>query len=63
MIQLIDEHRREPADLCRRFRVQRPDLFGSAVKGTFRPDDSEIIWSIVHNDLPLLEQQLETALT
>lgn len=42
MIPLIDEHRRELADLCRRFCVQRLDLFGSAVKGTFRPDDSDL---------------------
>lgn len=25
--------------------------------------NNQIIWSIVHNDLPLLEQQLETVLT
>lgn len=42
MTPLIDEYRLQLADLCRRFGVQRLDLFGSAARGTFRPDHSDL---------------------
>lgn len=35
MIALIEQHRAELEEMCRRFRVERLDLFGSAAKGNF----------------------------
>jgi predicted nucleotidyltransferase len=34
MLPLIEAHRIEIADLCRRFHVARLELFGSAARGT-----------------------------
>jgi uncharacterized protein with HEPN domain/predicted nucleotidyltransferase len=48
---LIEQHRKELTELCRRFRVQRLDLFGSAAIGTFKPDSSDLDF-IVRFDLP-----------
>ena len=42
MISLIEEHREALDDLCRRFRVQRLDIFGSAVEGGFDPKTSDL---------------------
>ncbi len=35
MVRVIDEHRKELADLCRRHYVKRLDVFGSAATGDF----------------------------
>lgn len=43
MIPLIESHRAEIAELCRRFRVRRLDVFGSAARGTdFDPTRSDV---------------------
>ena len=42
MIALVQQKQREVADLCRRFQVERLDLFGSAAIGDFRPDSSDL---------------------
>jgi len=42
MIALVERHRAELAALCRRHRVQRLDLFGSAARGTFHKDTSDL---------------------
>lgn len=42
MIPLIEERREELAALCRRYRVRRLDLFGSAATDRFRPEASDI---------------------
>ena len=39
---LVDERRRELAELCRRHRVQRLELFGSAAAGRFEPGRSDL---------------------
>ncbi len=39
---IIEVHSEEVADLCRRFHVQRLDLFGSAATGRFDPDTSDL---------------------
>ena len=41
MIGDIASHREELRALCRRFRVRRLDLFGSAVHGDFNPECSD----------------------
>jgi hypothetical protein len=43
MLPLIEAHRPEIAELCRRFHVRRLDVFGSAARGTdFDPVRSDI---------------------
>jgi predicted nucleotidyltransferase len=42
MIALIEQHRTELADICRRFHVQTLELFGSAADGTFDPACSDL---------------------
>jgi uncharacterized protein len=42
MINEIELHRAELHELCRRFHVRRLDLFGSASRGDFDPERSDI---------------------
>lgn len=42
MIDLIEQNRTAIADLCRKFRVQRLDVFGSATSSRFDPARSDI---------------------
>jgi uncharacterized protein len=42
MIALIERRRAELAELCRRYRVKRLDLFGSAARGAFHHDSSDL---------------------
>lgn len=39
---LIEKHLAELAELCRRFRVRRLDVFGSATGGAFDPSRSDL---------------------
>ena len=49
---LIDHHRREIAGLCRRFRVRRLELFGSAVSECFDPRRSGVDFLVEFQPLP-----------
>ena len=42
MIDLINQHQRLLAELCRRFGVRRLELFGSAAKDHFDPELSDL---------------------
>ena len=42
MIEKIASHRKELQQLCRRFHVRRLDLFGSAARGDFDPERSDV---------------------
>ena len=42
MVSEIELHQEELRALCRRFQVQRLDLFGSAARGDFDPEHSDI---------------------
>jgi len=42
MVAEVQDHKQEIAELCRRFKVRRLDLFGSAAKGGFRPLSSDL---------------------
>src|SRR5450755_4200680 len=42
MIELIENHRAELVDLCRRHRVKSLELFGSAADGAFDPARSDL---------------------
>ncbi len=42
MIDLIEQNQQQIADLCRRYRVKKLDLFGSASSGEFDPARSDV---------------------
>jgi predicted nucleotidyltransferase len=42
MIDLINHHRGELEELCRRYRVKTLELFGSAADGTWDPGTSDL---------------------
>jgi len=42
MIELIEQHRREIEELCRKYEVKRLELFGSAARGDFVPGKSDL---------------------
>src|SRR5512136_2034969 len=42
MIPILDEKRDAIAALCRRFRVSRLEVFGSAAEGEFDPERSDV---------------------
>jgi predicted nucleotidyltransferase len=42
MIELIQRNRRELEELCRRYRVETLEVFGSASDGTFDPARSDL---------------------
>ena len=42
MTTLVAQHRAELEALCRRYRVRRLELFGSAATGQDRPDESDL---------------------
>ena len=50
MIALIEQHRAALADLCRRFKVGRLDLFGSAARGAFDPQRSDLDFLVTLDD-------------
>ena len=42
VIALVEQKKREIAALCRRFDVEKLDLFSSAATGAFRPSESDL---------------------
>jgi len=50
MIALIEQHRPALAALCRRFKVRRLDLFGSAARGSFDPKSSDLDFLVSLDD-------------
>ena len=42
MIELVEQKRRELFELCRKFQVERLDLFGSAAAGSFQSQSSDL---------------------
>jgi uncharacterized protein len=52
MISLIDSKRRELEDLCRRYKVQSLQLFGSAARGDFRSETSDLDFLVEYLDVP-----------
>ena len=50
MIALIEQHRAALAELCRRFKVRRLDLFGSAAQDTFDPQASDLDFLVSLDD-------------
>ena len=42
MIELIEQHRAELEELCRRYHVKTLEVFGSAADGTWDPERSDL---------------------
>jgi predicted nucleotidyltransferase len=51
MLPLIEQHRAEIEALCRNYRVTRLELFGSAARGEFDPDRSDLDFFVDFEDL------------
>jgi len=52
MTNLIELHRNEVALLCRRAGAMRLDVFGSAARDDFDPEDSDLDFLVEFDDLP-----------
>ncbi len=50
MIRLIEEKRAEIEAICRRYRVKRLEVFGSAATGTFDPQRSDVDFLVEFED-------------
>ncbi len=50
VIALIEQNRDALTRLCRQFRVERLELFGSAAKGNFQPDSSDVDFLVTFAD-------------
>ena len=48
IIALITEHADEIAELCRRYQVQKLDVFGSAANGEFDPESSDVDFLVTY---------------
>lgn len=53
MVDLIESKRHELAELCRRYRVRRLDLFGSAARGGFDPARSDLDFLVAFEGLTI----------
>ncbi len=42
MLTVVEVHRPQIEALCRKYQVMRLELFGSAARGDFRPDQSDL---------------------
>ena len=52
IIPSVARRKRQIRNLCRRHHVKRLDVFGSAVNGDFRPDESDIDFLVQFDDSP-----------
>jgi predicted nucleotidyltransferase len=52
MTHVLESHRQELADLCRQYRVRRLDVFGSAARGDFDEEASDIDLLVEFDDMP-----------
>jgi uncharacterized protein len=51
MIPLIEQHRPQIEELCRKYHVTRLELFGSAARGDFDPETSDFDFFVEFEDL------------
>lgn len=52
IIPLVANRKQQITNLCQRHHVKRLDVFGSAVNGDFRPDESDIDFLVQFDDSP-----------
>lgn len=55
MLDLIENHRAEIEDLCRRHHVAKLEVFGSAVTGEFKPETSDLDFLVEFGPIPSRE--------
>ena len=51
MTRVLEDQRRELADLCREYRVRRLDVFGSAARGDFDEESSDVDLLVEFGDM------------
>lgn len=51
MIPLIEQYRPQLEQLCRKYRLRRLNLFGSAARGDFKDDSSDLDFAVEFIDL------------
>ena len=52
MTQVLERHRQELIDLCRRYRVHRLDVFGSATRSNFDEEPGDVDLLVQFEDMP-----------
>lgn len=52
MTELLDTHRQQVAELCRQVGACRLDVFGSAARGDFNPESSDLDFLVELEALP-----------
>ena len=52
MTHLLEGHRQELADLCRKYCVRRLDVFGSAARSDFDEESSDVDLLVEFEDMP-----------
>ena len=52
MTEVLDTHRQQVAELCRQVGARRLDLFGSAARGDFDPESSDLDFLVELEALP-----------
>jgi predicted nucleotidyltransferase len=51
MTHVLEGHRSELVDLCRKYRVRRLDVFGSAARSDFNEDSSDVDLLVEFDDM------------
>jgi uncharacterized protein len=52
MTRVLEGHRPELVELCRKYRVRRLDVFGSAARGDFNEHSSDVDRLVEFDDMP-----------
>jgi predicted nucleotidyltransferase len=52
MTRVLESHRPELVELCRKYRVRRLDVFGSAARGDFNEHSSDVDLLVEFDDMP-----------
>jgi uncharacterized protein len=52
MPRVLEGHRPELVELCRKYRVRRLDVFGSAARGDFNEHSSDVDLLVEFDDMP-----------
>ena len=52
MTHVLEGHRPELVELCRKYRVRRLDVFGSAARGDFNEHSSDVDLLVEFDDMP-----------
>jgi predicted nucleotidyltransferase len=56
MTHLLEDHRESLADLCKKYRVLRLDVFGSAARADFDEEASDVDLLVEFDDMPYADR-------